>query len=57
MKIVGRRKPVQGGILAAEGFFRLTAELRAGKPFIPKGVYRFKTHEELDEWTLKMLTR
>lgn len=26
-------------------------------PFIPKGVYRFKTHEEADAWTLKMLTR
>jgi hypothetical protein len=57
MKVVGRRRPGQGGILAAEDFFRLTAELRAGKLFIPKGVYRFKTHEELDEWTLKMLTR
>jgi hypothetical protein len=57
MKIVGRRKPNSGGILAVEGFFRLTAELRAGKPFIPKGVYRFKTHEEKDAWTLKMLTR
>jgi hypothetical protein len=31
------------------------------KPFkslgIPKGVYRFKTHEEADEWMARMLSR
>ena len=26
-------------------------------PFVPKGIYRFKTHEEADAWMLKMLTR
>ncbi len=25
--------------------------------FIPKGLYRFKSHEEADEWTWKMITR
>jgi len=24
---------------------------------VPKGVYRFRTHEEADEWLWKMLTR
>ncbi len=24
---------------------------------IPKGVYRFKTHEEADEWLWQMMTR
>ena len=24
---------------------------------VPRGVYRFKTHEEADEWQMKMLTR
>lgn len=24
---------------------------------LPKGVYRFKTHEEANEWELKMMTR
>jgi hypothetical protein len=24
---------------------------------VPKGVYRFKTHEEADEWTSRMLAR
>jgi len=26
-------------------------------PFVPKGVYRFTSHEEADEWLWKMLTR
>jgi hypothetical protein len=25
--------------------------------WMPKGVYRFKTHEEADEWMMKMLAR
>ena len=25
--------------------------------FLPKGLYRFKSHEEADEWTWKMITR
>ncbi len=25
--------------------------------WMPKGVYRFKTHEEADEWMTKMLAR
>jgi hypothetical protein len=58
MKIVGRRKPMKAGnILAAQGFFELAASLRAGKPSIPRGVYRFRSHDEKDAWILKMLTR
>ena len=26
-------------------------------PFVPKGVYRFNSHEEADAWMLKMITR
>ena len=26
-------------------------------PFVPKGLYRFKTHEAADEWMWKMITR
>ena len=26
-------------------------------PFVPRGVYRFRSHEEADEWLWKMLTR
>lgn len=26
-------------------------------PFVPKGVFRFQSHEEADRWLMKMLTR
>ena len=56
-KIVGQRQPYRGGLQGAQGFFEAAVKLRGDAPFIPRGVYRFKSHEELDEWTLKMLTR
>lgn len=57
MKIVGRRLKSRGGLSAANGFLKLVVTLRQGKPFVPKGVYRFHSQEELDAWTLKMITR
>ena len=56
MKVLGRRSPGQG-LQYADGLLKLVLELRGDKPFIPKGVYRFHSHEEKDAWTLKMLTR
>ncbi len=56
MKVVGRRKPATG-LQAMEGLMRTAAMLREGKPFIPRGVYRFRSHDEKDAWALKMLTR
>ncbi len=26
-------------------------------PFVPKGLYRFNSHQEADEWMWKMITR
>ncbi len=26
-------------------------------PFAPRGVFRFRTHEEADQWLMKMITR
>ncbi len=57
IKIAGKRKPPQGGLEAANNLLKLAIDLRGDKPFIPKGVYRFKTHEEKDKWILKMMTR
>ena len=56
-KTVGRRRPYSGGLAGLQGFFELCSRVRGDRPFLPKGVFRFKTHEEADEWTLKMLTR
>lgn len=57
MKTVGRRKLYSGGLQGAQGFFEMVIKLRGDQPFLPKGVYRFKTYDEEHEWTLKMLTR
>jgi hypothetical protein len=60
IRVVGRRNPSNynsAGLMGARGFLKMINVLRAGQPFIPCGVYRFKTHEEVDAWTMKMLTR
>ena len=57
MKVVGRRKPPSGGLVEANNLLELVVRLRGDKPFIPKGVYRFKSFEEKDAWTLKMISR
>ena len=57
MKTVGKRKAFSGGIEKLSDFFKLVIKLREGRPFLPKGVYKFKSHREAQEWTLKMLTR
>jgi hypothetical protein len=57
MKVLGKRQPYSGGLEGLQEFFELCIRLRGDQPFIPRGVYRFKSHEDLDQWTLKMLTR
>jgi hypothetical protein len=57
MRVVGRRPPGTGGLEAANGFLHLVIALRGHRPFIPRGVHRFRSYEEKDAWTLKTLTR
>lgn len=57
-KTVGRRRPRNP--LALNG--QTKADKRAWRrafptPFIPKGVFRFHSHEEADAWMLKMICR
>ena len=57
-KIAGKRSFTRGsGIEANDGFFRLVSSLRGNKPFVPRGVYRFKTFEESEAWMIKMMAR
>jgi hypothetical protein len=56
MKVVGRRRWAPG-LVAAAPLLRLVVELRGRRPFLPKGVHRFRSFEESEEWTLRMLTR
>jgi hypothetical protein len=56
MKVVGRRRPGRG-LVATAPLLRLAVDLRGDKPFLPRGVHRFRSFEESEEWTLRMLTR
>jgi hypothetical protein len=56
LKTVGRRKPATGPEATA-ALLRLVTELRAGRPFIPRGVHRFRSFEEAQEWSMKMMAR
>ena len=57
MKIVGRRKDPRITPLSPEwdGFMKLAETFRADKIFVPRGVYKFKTFREANEWSLKMM--
>jgi hypothetical protein len=59
-KIVGKRRAPVNSLQETPA--QTIADSRAWqKTFhplpIPRGVYRFKTHEEADEWLWQMLTR
>ena len=52
IKIVGKRKPPVVDIFSPEwdAYLDLIWSLRQDKTFIPRGVYKFKTFEEANEW-------
>jgi hypothetical protein len=59
-KVVGRRHAPADGLAlrSANRIENARAWKRAfGTLPIPKGVYRFRTHEEADEWLWQMLIR
>jgi hypothetical protein len=57
MKEVGRKGKLKVDVTTIDSMQRAVNELRQGLPFMPKGVWRFKSFEEADEWKMKMLTR
>lgn len=58
-KVVGKRRPSADAFKTAMQLQRLVGQLQKtfGNPGIPRGVFRFNSHAEADEWTWKMLTR
>lgn len=58
-KVVGRRTSLRDPFRAAMGLQALAAELHKtfDHRWAARGVYRFKTYEEADEWMWKMLAR
>jgi hypothetical protein len=57
VKVVGRKGKPKVNLETANGCLHLMRTLRGKRPFIPKGVWRFRTFEEADAWTLQMTTR
>jgi hypothetical protein len=57
MKVLGCRIPSRGGIVSAADFLDLVIQLRRGKPFIPRGLHRFRTFEEAEAWSMEMMAR
>ena len=57
VKWSGRKGKPKVNLETANEFLHLMRTLRGKRPFIPKGVWRFKTFEEADAWTLQMITR
>ena len=57
MKVVGRKGRRKADLNAIDLMQKMANELRKGRPFMPKGVWRFKIYEEADQWKLRMLTR
>ena len=58
-KVVGRRTRTPEAFESGMKLQSLAAELHRSlkQRWAPKGVYRFKTHEEADEWMNQMFAR
>lgn len=58
-RFVGRRAPEPNSLRAGMQLQETAAQLHQSfkHRWMPKGVYRFKTHEEADEWMIQMLAR
>ena len=58
-RFVGRRAAAPDSLRAGMQLQETAAQLHQAfnHRWMPKGVYRFKTHEEADAWMTKMLAR
>lgn len=59
-KTVGRRTGIADPVAYAMDLQRTANSLRrqtVGRGLCPKGVFKFKTHEEADAWMREMLVR
>ena len=58
-RFVGRRTKTPGGLstTTSNKADAIAWQQALGGLRVPRGVYRFKTHEEADEWLWRMITR
>lgn len=57
MRVVGRRGEPGATPANIQAMQQLLLDMRGGRKYLPRGVYRFKTHQEADAWLMEMLTR
>jgi hypothetical protein len=58
-RVVGRRTKMTDGLslIGSTKADSVAWRKAFGGVRVPRGVYRFKTHEEADEWLWRMITR
>ncbi len=59
-KVVGRRRPIEPGeesLRVGLGIAKTALQIRKRNLKTPKGVFRFKSHEEADQWWMENLIR
>jgi hypothetical protein len=56
MKVVGRRS-VAGNPVVDAAILQATAAVLQGGALVPKGVYRFASHEDADTWMIRTIAR
>jgi len=57
MKVVGRQGKSKVDAVTFAPMQQMLRGVRQSLPFMPKGVWRFKSFEEADQWKMKMQTR
>ena len=57
MRTVGTRRSAGEGLSDQGRLARTAALLRGTRRLVPRGVYRFTSHEEADRWLWEMITR
>jgi hypothetical protein len=56
MKVVGRRNVQSKNVWESVGQLTKTAErLRGSRALVPRGVHRFETFEEANEWMIRTI--
>ena len=57
IKVVGHRQPRQRDVEKDYDVLLRTLQVLRGRGICPKGVYRFTSFEEANQWIIKMIAR